>query len=427
MSFTATTHQNEFLPEGSGEVHAIVTVEASDTLPAMGGASGERCIVLVVDTSGSMAQPMGKIVAARQAVAAAVAEIPDGVLFAVVAGSHEAKMVFPGDRVALIAADETSRAAAIDRARTLQPNGGTAISTWLDLTRQLFIERPSAINLAYLLTDGKNESEPATHLARAIESCVGLFQCDTRGVGDQWVVAELRTISSALLGEVGIVREPDLMDDDFRDFMARAMDKDIGDVRLRVWTPQGSTIKFVRQVAPAIEDLSDRGEDAGRLTLAFPTGAWAAGESRDYHVCIEVEPGGVGEEKLAARIGLAIDDDVVSQGLVRAVWSEDDALTTRINPEVAHYTGQEELAEAIKEGLAARREGDEASATVKLGRAVQLAHENGNEATVRLLGKVVEVEDPATGTVRLKRKVEELDEMELDTRSTRTVRVTPKE
>ena len=217
------------------------------------------------------------------------------------------------------------------------------------------------------------------------------------------------------------------MDDDFRDFMDRAMGKAVGDVQLHVWTPQGSTTRFVRQVAPAIEDLTDRGTDAGRLTTGYPTGAWAGGESRDYHVCIDVEPGGVGEEKLAARVGLAVDGEVVSQGLVRAVWSHDDALTTRIDPQVAHYTGQEELAEAIKEGLAARREGDEATATIRLGAAVQLAHESGNEATVRLLGKVVDVEDPATGTVRLKRKVDDLDEMELDTRSTRTVRVTAKE
>jgi len=36
--------------------------------------------------------------------------------------------------------------------------------------------------------------------------------------------------------------------------------------------------------------------------------------------------------------------------------------------------------------------------------------------------KVVNVVDAATGTVRLKEKVEDADEMALDTRSTRTVR-----
>ena len=50
-------------------------------------------------------------------------------------------------------------------------------------------------------------------------------------------------------------------------------------------------------------------------------------------------------------------------------------------PGVAHYTGQAELAEAIQEGLEARKQGDEDTATAKLGRAVALAHAAGNEDT----------------------------------------------
>jgi hypothetical protein len=41
----------------------------------------------------------------------------------------------------------------------------------------------------------------------------------------------------------------------------------------------------------------------------------------------------------------------------------------------------------------------------------------------RLLAGVVDVVDEATGTVRLKRKVDAAAEMALDTRSTKTVRV----
>ena len=94
--------------------------------------------------------------------------------------------------------------------------------------------------------------------------------------------------------------------------------------------------------------------------------------------------------------------DAVDQpaALVRAVWTDDEGLSTRINREVAHYTGQAELADAIAEGLAARDAGDEAKATMKLGRAVQLAHETGNADTVRLLAKVVDVDDAGSGTVR---------------------------
>ena len=64
---------------------------------------------------------------------------------------------------------------------------------------------------------------------------------------------------------------------------------------------------------------------------------------------------------------------------MKALWSNDDALTTRINPAVAHYTGQTELAAAIQEGLAAKAAGHDDEATAKLGRAVQLAEATGND------------------------------------------------
>jgi hypothetical protein len=77
---------------------------------------------------------------------------------------------------------------------------------------------------------------------------------------------------------------------------------------------------------------------------------------------------------------------------------------------------------AAGDGLEARKAGDEDTATGRLGQAVALAHESGNEDTAKLLAKVVDVIDPATGTIRLKAKVADADEMALDTRSTKTVR-----
>ena len=90
---------------------------------------------------------------------------------------------------------------------------------------------------------------------------------------------------------------------------------------------------------------------------------------------------------------------------------------------MAHYTGQTELAEAIQEGLAAKAAGDDAGATTKLGRAVQLAAQTGNEEVTTRLRKVVDIDNVETGTVRLKRSIDKADEMALDTASTKTTRV----
>jgi hypothetical protein len=304
----------------------------------------------------------------------------------------------------------------------VQPRGGTAIGSWLLAAAQLVESAPGALAHAILLTDGKNESESNARLQEAIDHCIGLFQCDARGLGTDWEVDELRRVASALLGTADIVPDPDELEAEFMALMQQAMAKE-SSVALRMWTPKSSTIEFVRQVSPAVEDLTSKATAVNELTQQYPLGAWGGDESRDYHVRVRIPVGDVGDERLAARIMLAVDDVDQPPALVRAVWTSDEGLSTRINKEVAHYTGQAELAEAIHDGLAARAAGDEKSATVKLGRAVQLAHEAGNGDTVKLLQGVVEVDDPATGTVRLKRDVSEADSMALDVRSTRTVRV----
>jgi hypothetical protein len=419
-SFSAEVFQNEYLPEGGGTVDAVVTVTAAGAVAA----PTEAVEVIILDRSGSMNEEGGaKIRAAREATASAIEQLRDGVWFAVVGGNNVAEVLYPWDGSGLSMANAATRDQAIDVVRGIEAHEGTAIGSWLVLAAQLFALRPAAIHHAILLTDGKNQHETVQQLDAAIAACIGRFQCDCRGLGADWNVEELRKIATALLGSVDIIPRPADMDAAFRELMEAAMGKAVADVRLRMWAPQGSRVEFVRQVAPAIEDMTSRAAPVNALTADFPLGAWATAEARDYHLRVTIPPGNVGDERLAARVMLMVGDQQVSAGLVKAIWTGDEQLSTRINRQVAHYTGQAELAEAIHEGLAAREAGDEATATVRLGRAVQLAHEGGNADTVKLLKEVVEVENPETGTVRLKRDVDKLTAMTLDTRSTRTVRV----
>jgi von Willebrand factor type A C-terminal domain/von Willebrand factor type A domain len=423
--FTVDVYQNEYLPEGGRDVNAVVTVTSPDTVataaaPAAGGAE-----IIIVDCSGSMGSPRTKIVEARAATVAAVDLIRDGVAFAVIAGTEKAREVFPGGG-SLAIADWQTRGLAKQAVAGLRSGGGTAIGKWLRLAHQLFASYPAGIRHAILLTDGKNQHETPGQLDGAISLCDGVFSCDCRGVGVDWEVEELRRISSALLGTVDIVADPAGLAADFAAMMENAMGKQVADVALRVWTPQHATVQFVKQVAPTVGDLTDRRAQSGPQAGDYPTGAWGPDESRDYHICVDVAPAGVGQEMLAARVSLVIGSpsgpEVLGQGMVKAVWTDDEALSTRLNKQVAHYTGQAELAQVIQEGLEARKEGDEETATAKLGRAVALAQQSGNEDTAKLLAKVVDVVDAATGTVRLKKKVDAADEMTLDTRSTKTVR-----
>jgi von Willebrand factor type A C-terminal domain/von Willebrand factor type A domain len=420
-SFTADVYQNEYLPMGGSEVNAIVTVTASGADGAAGQPAAAE--IVIVDTSGSMEVPKVKINSARDATSVAIDHIRDGVAFAVIAGTHSARVAFPSEGGLAIASDETRMQAHWAAAR-LQVGGGTAIGTWLDLARTLFETVPDRICHAILLTDGANEHETPEQLDAVLADCEGRFQCDCRGVGTDWEVSELRRVASVLLGSVDIIPDAAGMADDFRRMIEGAMRKATGSVALRLWAPQGAEVAFVRQVAPTVEELTDRSVAVNALTADFPTGAWGE-ESRDYHVCIKVTPRELGDEMLAGRVSLVEGDEVLSQALIKATWTDDEQLSTRMNREVAHYTGQAELADCIQVGLEARKAGDDAEATFKLGRAVQLASESGNDGTMRLLQAVVDIDDPATGTIRLRRDVDEADEMALDTRSTKTVRVGP--
>jgi hypothetical protein len=423
-SFTVEVFQNEYLPAGGRDVNAIVTVTAPDSGEAAGlGAAADsgRAEIVIVDCSGSMDYPHSKIVQACAATAAAIDVIADGVAFAVIAGTDVARPVFPADGRLAIAGPAT-REQAKAMVSGLRPSGGTAMGTWLQLARQVFASSTASLRHAILLTDGKNEHEPPAHLGAAIAACEGAFSCDCRGVGTDWEVAELRRISTRLLGTVDIVADPAGLAADFEAMMQTAMGKQVADVALRVWTPQHAELQFVKQVAPTVADLTSRRTQSGPQAGDYPTGSWGGGESRDYHVCVRVSSAAIGQEMLAARVSLVAGTEALGQGLIRAIWTDDEALSTRINPNVAHYTGQAELAQAIQDGLEARKNGDEELATAKLGRAVALANESGNEDTAKLLAKVVDVIDPATGTVRLKRQVDDADEMALDTRSTKTVR-----
>ncbi len=417
--FKADVFQNEYLADGATDAHAVVSVTCSGAGKA--GVAGDAAEIIIVDTSGSMDMPPTKIAAARRAARVAVGEIVDGAWFAVISGHSVAQMVYP-PHAGMAKMTAVTRAEALVAVDRLRSGGATAIGAWIQAATELFGQVQSAQRHAILLTDGKIEGEPPAALQQALTAARGRFQCDCRGIGQDWVVDELREISTALMGTVDIVAKPDDLEADFEAMMQAAMSRGVPDARLRIWTPQGSEVLFVRQVAPTVEDITSTGVQTTPLVREFPTGAWSD-ESRDYHVAVRVPVAPLGNERLAARVELVVNDEVRAKSLVKAVWSADTDLTTRIDPAVAHYTGQAKLADTIQKGLAAKASGDERTATVLLGEAAKLAHDSGNENTTRLLEKVVDVVDADTGTVRLKRNVEKTDEMALDTRSTKTTRI----
>jgi len=426
--FKAEVFQNPYLSQGANDVNAIMTVTAEGitgtaspiSTHSSDGSPKSSLFGIICDVSGSMQG--GKIQAAKAAMIKLVNLLPSDHYFFIIAGTNNAHLVVP-----LVQATPNNKEKAIAIIRGIEANGTTVISKWLGAALSQFNQMPNAIRQALLLTDGQNSQSDESTLLSVLSSCEGVFQCDCRGVGTDWQVAQMQTIARKLLGTTDIIPDAAGIEADFQEILAKAVNKSVSDVSLRLWTPQGAKILFCKQVSPEIVDLSDRAKSVKPQVFDYPTGSWGKDESRDYHFCIRVNPGNVGDEMLAGRASLICGVDGVetkiAEARILAIWTDDEAKSTKIDRRVAHYTGQAELAQSIQEGLEARDRGNLEVATAKLGKAVKLATESGNENTTKLLRTVVDVLDAPTGTVRLKKTVAREDEMALETRSTKTTRI----
>jgi uncharacterized protein YegL len=419
--FTAEVFQNPYLSQGAREVNAIMTITTNgDGQVAVAAPTNQRLFGIICDTSGSMGG--AKMIAAKNAIVNIINLLPTDAAFFVVTGAGRAKLLVP-----LVNAVPENKLRAVSQVKEISANGGTLMSTWLQTALGEFNKMPQAICQALLLTDGQNDPSDGQELDRILDASEGKFQCDCRGVGTDWQVSQLQQIAARLLGTTDIISSPDRIADDFQSILTKAMGKTVSDVSLRLWTPVGAKVLFCKQVSPEIVDVTSRAKVVSERIVDYPTGAWGRNESRDYHFCIQINAGNVGDEMLAGRASLITQshgqETKITEAKILATWTEDEAKTAKIDRRVAHYTGQAELAQSIQEGLEARAQGNIEVATVKLGKAVKLAHDSGNEATAKLLRSVVDVEDAAAGTVRIKRTVAKEDEMMLETRSTKTARI----
>ena len=173
----------------------------------LAGAAGadERSELLIVDTSGSMDGK--KLRSVKAATAAAIDCIPDGVRFGIITGNHRAEVAYPTSPPLAMSSPET-RGAAKEAVKKFEAGGGTAIGSWIRLAAQVLgdAHRDQPRHPAHRRQE--RERGPWGLQRSACAEAEGVFQCDCRGVGDDWDVKELHQVATALLGTYDIVAEP---------------------------------------------------------------------------------------------------------------------------------------------------------------------------------------------------------------------------
>jgi uncharacterized protein YegL len=406
---------NPYLASGQSRLDAVLTITSqAEAAPTN---SGRKVVGFVLDVSGSMTGE--KLVQAKLAARRGIDMLSEDMWFFVVSFSGSADVI-----VRACQATPVNKANAHNAIQGLRASGTTAMSEGLRYALSEVRRSDASIASVYFQTDGENGADDNAQLHAVIEQCKGVFQCDCRGVGTDWKPAELRNIASALLGTADAITDPAGLEEDLKAFLAHSMSKGISGAVLRIWSPKIVKLTTVKQMSPEILDLLPVATRVDEKTLDVPLGAWGV-EARDFQLAFELPPGALDDEILACRASVIYQSNGVENKIacdpIAVKWSGDDTLTTRISKEVAHYTGQKELADSIQEGLEAKARGDEDRATRLLGRAAQLAQESGNEEVTRRLKKVVDVVDASAGTVRL-RKTDKAADMELELGGTRTVR-----
>jgi uncharacterized protein YegL len=417
MNFKIENFYNPHLSVGASRLDSIVSITAEGEGQVQ--RSAKRAIIFVLDVSGSM-DSYGKMDMAKIAVRKSIDLLDENSLFAIIAFSYDARVLS-----ALKPATHLNKETAHNAVKKLRASGGTQMSSGLAAVLEMINELKDTMIHVQFVTDGQNDSADHYRLEAALAESEGKFQCDCWGIGTDWEPEELRNISNRLLGVADAVPNPERLEETFKAALASVMSKGIGDVRLRVQAPKSVKIVTMKQVSPEILDLSKLAKRVDDKNIDIPLGAWGK-ENREYQIAFELQPQGDGEEMMAGRPKIVFTENnqemMVEGDRIIATWSSDVSITSRINEQVAHYTGQAELAKSIKEGLEAKSRGDIDSATVLLGKAAKIAVETGNDEVTARLKKVVDIVDADQGTVRLKSNAGKAADMELDMGGTMTIR-----
>ncbi|WP_189326474.1 vWA domain-containing protein [Streptomyces flaveus] len=400
---------------------ALVTVTARSAGQESAQTPGAE--VLIMDRSLSMYGR--KLDEAKRAMCAAIDTLHDGTYLGIVAGHHEAEVIFPADG-GLARVTALTREDAKLRVFGQLAEGGTAMGQWLKCARDLFAssDSPGTVRHAVLYTDGKDEHESPQELEEILTACTDRFVCDARGLGDDWHYAELLRITEALHGTAEAVLTISDLTEDFTRLMHQAQRIVVPRVYLSLRLNDRFQLASVRQTRPVEAELTPRRRDERELYV--PLGAWSP-QTRQYQVSLEFDPHTLTlDEKLrAARITLHAE---LPDG-TRRPCSETAAMVVRRlatpgigiprSAELTRVEDERELGMAMRACADAHQGGDLPRADHELRLAIRRAEKLQDLARLRLL-RAVATTGP-DNVLQVRRDVSRAEIQKIGVDSTKTV------
>jgi hypothetical protein len=396
--FTITASRSlTYLRPGQNTLQTVLSAKVESDVR---GAFAPLALGIALDRSGSMEG--AKFNAAREGTTSVIQALDETMTFLVVTFNDKSHILFGPAQ-----GTPTNKQRALAALRSVSAGEGTRMSTALNTIVDAFGRDQTRVTRVLFLTDGKNEGEQHHVLHQAVKRCAqATISVNAWGVGTDWDAAELRQIAQATHGSADIIPTPQEVERAFLDAFSQMRQTALTNARLILWTPAGASVRSIQQVYPSIVTLGAEPEATNTHQQIVSLGAFTAGEQRDYLIELEVPVSSPGQQFVIVRPGMKFSTAAGEQeeksarpGWVFVEWTEDLTLAAQIDQEVAHYTHQEELAEAVQAGQAALAAGDKERATLLLGKALDISQRTKNEQMTKLLGNLVQRD--SNGTVKL--------------------------
>ncbi|MFE1285859.1 VWA domain-containing protein [Streptomyces sp. NPDC058751] len=405
LGFTLEVDASSDLSYDERRADALITVTAHSAAASAGQTPSAE--ILIMDRSLSMSGY--RLDEAKRAMCAAVDTLRDGTLLGIVAGNHQADVIFPTTG-GLARVDARVREDAKLRVAGQLAEGGTAIGQWLALARRLFatVDSPGTVRHAVLYTDGKNEHETPGQLDEVLTTCTDRFVCDARGLGEDWHYAELLRVTEALHGTAEAVVTVSDLTEDFTLLMREAQRIVVPRVYLGLRLNRRFRLAFVRQTRPVEAELTARQQHDGETLV--PLGSWPP-ERRQYQISLRFTPDSLTVDEILRAVRVTLHAEFPDG--TRRPCSDSAAMVVcrRSTPgsavvpsaDLTRVENERELGMAMRACADAHERGDLDRADRELRLAIGLAASLPDATRLRLLREIAA--DGPDGLPRVRRNV----------------------
>ncbi len=385
-AFSFKTYYNPYISPMTNSVWGVVSVSANEMPPQ----AQATCISLIVDVSGSMQG--AKFNAAVATVEDLLQNMPNGIALQVVVFDNDGNEVLPMTQINPEVRREQLVSEFRRNMRQVKMFGGTAMSTGIHvaLRGQSRFNGDGVARYGIFLSDGQNTEMEAT-LAQAVKTAADMhMHLCAYGFGNDWNPEQLTKMAQITQGWMPkAVPNPDDLRGEFSALVEKMAATVASDSVLHLWTPAGARILSISQAYPnwVKGEAAPLGDDH---TWVVPEPPMSVKDHRDF--VVHVELAAVGARVVACRpsVVYASGGTRVEEKGDQSTWmilqqTNDQSQVNQVNPVVAGYLGQGQLAastQAMTEALAA---GDMKGAERHRTEALDIAVAAGNRSMTEVL------------------------------------------